>query len=690
VVGTATQSGVVGTAYTTTVGSTIANSDTNPGTLSISVPTGSKVTMADNDGANTAGTTAVLTSSATGFAFTASSGAVAITATPTSFAGTVSITPDVPGTYSVTFTTAGPASATAYIHVAGAAGTVGTAGLGTKAISATAGGQAAFTFTNASTDASGSIYNVTSSGVGTLITATGKRADGTTNNNPVPFNGSAADFSAGAKWTTGDAASATSTYTVSSAVAGTQTISITKIDAATGAPTASATVVITWNSGTSLNLASLAVSILPGDDTTNCTVANKSAAAHNTVLRVPASDQTNNAAADADLCVIATNGAGNAVTLSALTVAATGAGLIGQAEVGSTTYGIASVSTDLDGAAQFNLAGSLISGKGTYTVTAKALNSDGTTSTTLTGTASVNFTDSKVATATITQTVYALDVDDSATTVATYKLLDKNGFGIASGSTGAGNLLVDSDNAATLTVDAAGESDALATAVTVSTATSVAATGVVTAGVIQVDCAAAKYEKLTIWMHYESNTVPSNKITVYCSEAAAHTWVLDAKDSAVGEQQSVTVTATAGLTGKLDYPVADATTATFSTTQGSLSSTGALTFENGVATVKFNAPLIGGPVTITALPSAVTATTAITTTAGTSKTITIEGDSTASLALDAANAATDAANNAYDEAQNATQAASDALAAVTALAAQVKSLIASVKKLTSAVAKLKK
>ena len=70
-------------------------------------------------------------------------------------------------------------------------------------------------------------------------------------------------------------------------------------------------------------------------------------------------------------------------------------------------------------------------------------------------------------------------------------------------------------------------------------------------------------------------------------------------------------------------------------------------------------------------------------------TATIDGDSTASLALDAANAATDAANNAYDEAQNATQAASDALAAVTALAKQVKSLIASVKRLTAAVAKLK-
>ena len=73
-----------------------------------------------------------------------------------------------------------------------------------------------------------------------------------------------------------------------------------------------------------------------------------------------------------------------------------------------------------------------------------------------------------------------------------------------------------------------------------------------------------------------------------------------------------------------------------------------------------------------------------------SATVSIEGDASSALALDAANAATDAANNAYDEAQNATQAASDALAAVTALAKQVKSLIASVKKLTAAVAKLKK
>ena len=95
------------------------------------------------------------------------------------------------------------------------------------------------------------------------------------------------------------------------------------------------------------------------------------------------------------------------------------------------------------------------------------------------------------------------------------------------------------------------------------------------------------------------------------------------------------------------------------------------------------APSIGGDLLLTGTGTD-TAKTAIT------ATVSVEGDQSSSLALDAANAATDAANNAYDEAQNATQAASDALAAVTALAAQVKSLIASVKKLTAAVAKLKK
>ena len=113
-----------------------------------------------------------------------------------------------------------------------------------------------------------------------------------------------------------------------------------------------------------------------------------------------------------------------------------------------------------------------------------------------------------------------------------------------------------------------------------------------------------------------------------------------------------------------------------------------VTTTSGLKTYTVYMPLAGGPVTISAILGASVAAAIQDTTVTTATEV--EADSTASLALDAANAATDAANNAYDEAQNATQAASDALAAVTELATQVTSLIASVKKLTAAVAKLSK
>ena len=666
-VGTATQSGVVGTAYTSTVGFTTGAGTTagvtldtfTATTVTLTVPSGSTVTLANRDGAfsaataeafaTTSGTTNLNAQVNTTTGAVSQSAASAVTVGAGAVvAGTVTIIPDVPGTYVINMDT-GAADVKAYIHVAGTAGTVGTGGLGTTAITATAGGEAAFTYTNPSADASGTVYSFASSGVGSIVIATGERADGTTDNNPVPSNGSAADWSAGAKWTTGDAASATATVRVRSTTAGTQTVNITKLDAATGAPIAAATVAITWNSGTSLNLTSLQVTILPGNDTGNCTVANKSNAAHGTVVRVPASDQTDNDASDANICVLALNGSGAAVTLSALTVAVSGPGLIGQDAIQANNAnddvkGIASVSTVLTGAAVFNLYGSLISGKATYLVTAKATNSDGVTSTTLTGSASVNFVDSTVAKATITATKGALDVDSGAVTVATLELFDKNNFAMAGGADG--DLLVDSDGASTVTIDEAGESDASA-AVTVSTASSITAAGVVTKGVISVDCAAGKYEKLTIKAHYASNTVPSNAIVVYCTEGNVDSLVIDAANSGAGASQTVKITAKAGIVGKADYPVADfandgttAITAGITATQGVLSSASPA-FVGGVATVTFNAPLAGGPVILTVKPSATTTAGAALATTGVAKTITIGASSdvsTLNTRLDSLNA----------------------------------------------------
>ena len=265
------------------------------------------------------------------------------------------------------------------------------------------------------------------------------------------------------------------------------------------------------------------------------------------------------------------NGGGAAKALTSLTVTSTGPGLIGAA-AGDTpgSFGLAGASSDLDGVADFEVAGSGIPGVATYTVSAKSLNADGVTSTTLTGTVKVTYVGSAVGSATIDQATagkYALADDSAATVVADFSLSDTAKSIMAGGASA--NLLVDSDIASTLTVDAAGESDASA-AVTVSRAASVDAAGVETKGQISVDCAAATYEKLTIWLHFESNTVPSNKITVYCTLTAAETFVLTVPAMSIGEQADITVKATAGITGKLDYPVADAQTATFSTTQGTL------------------------------------------------------------------------------------------------------------------------
>ena len=158
----------------------------------------------------------------------------------------------------------------------------------------------------------------------------------------------------------------------------------------------------------------------------------------------------------------------------------------------------------------------------------------------------------------------------------------------------------------------------------------------------------------------------------------------DKASYSAGEAMVVTITAT-DSSGNPVYDGAASPALTGSKQVGGSLPTASYYVAGKVATTAgaLWAPAIGGDFTVvgTGTDTAETALSAV---------VSIDGDQSSSLALDAANAATDAANNAYDEAQNATQAASDALAAVTALAAQVKSLIASVKKLSAAVAKLKK
>jgi len=172
----------------------------------------------------------------------------------------------------------------------------------------------------------------------------------------------------------------------------------------------------------------------------------------------------------------------------------------------------------------------------------------------------------------------------------------------------------------------------------------------------------------------------------------------DQTEYAIGDLVTMTLTVKDSKSNSVadgSYFLFDTATGNAFTTSAQLTSapfgTGVVSVVGGVATATFYAPYTTGEFKMTAkMTSHSTVATAAQATSITASTNIGGADSTASLALDAANAATDAANNAYDEAQNATQAASDALAAVTALAKQVNSLIASVKKLTAAVAKLKR
>jgi hypothetical protein len=183
-------------------------------------------------------------------------------------------------------------------------------------------------------------------------------------------------------------------------------------------------------------------------------------------------------------------------------------------------------------------------------------------------------------------------------------------------------------------------------------------------------------------------------VNVGLVQAKTVTVALDSASYNAGDLVTMTITAL----DSSGSPVADSTGTANSlaiTTNGAVQGTlpTASAFKLGKQTVTFYAPLVStdfkANVKLVGVGGLLEWATALNDTTIVA-TASVNGDSTAALALDAANAATDAANNAYDEAQNATQAASDALAAVTALAAQVKTLIASVKALTAAVAKLKK
>jgi hypothetical protein len=397
---------------------------------------------------------------------------------------------------------------------------------------------------------------------------------------------------------------------LTSATAGTATVKVETFDAATGVRTVVASGAVTFGAATALDLAS--VKVYGTANGTSCSTS-ITADALNYLAKAAAS----NAAA---ICIYTLNGNGTIKTGTAITVTGNGIGTVaGGAAVASET-----ASANTDGISKFDVGGNGLSGTGVWTVSA----TDGVK--TVTGTLSVKYYDS-VASIVITQTKWGIKdtvANYDNTSIATFSAKDKNGFPVAFGTAGAGDLVVDSDVASTQTIAAAGDNDSSATETLA--ASTVSALGVETAGTITVDVSST-VEKVTLKIHNSTNTVPSNTITFYSTTDAFESLVVGAVNGDRGTSQDVTATGVAKITGKTGYIIADSATATFFASAGTLSSTSAVNFKNGVATVSYATPLIGGSVTIKATPSETA------TVASASKTITIAADSLATQ-IDALNA----------------------------------------------------
>jgi len=481
--------------------------------------------------------------------------------------------------------------------------------------------------------------------------------------------------------------SETVTVVLTSAVAGTTTITVQPL-ASNGSPGTPVTKTVTWTaSGT---LAATTISTALVENTSN--TMNLTGATDSTVpLYETASNTIGNMVAGLRVQVKDQNG--NGVNAATVVATVSGPGLI-NATAGQSTAAFSSstqqraltATTDSAGYVTLGISADGSAGVSTITVTSGTVSAS--KSLTFVGAA-------KSYTPVAGKGYFAIGTTNAASTDygVAVKVLDS-----------AGNL------AKTGTVYAASSNTAVATVQASASVTSgyayFAVTGV-TAGKATItftDASTAAATTITATQAIEVTSGTADKVTV----------AFDKSSYAPGEKVSLQFT----LTNAAGRPVADGTYTILSSTGGLSAnlqtqpdSSGGLTtygvgFKGGetqvtttagVAELNFFAPVTPGSLTITGTTlSATTASSALSANVralalSATASIVAPGASggDASLALDAANAATDAANNAYDEAQNATQAAQDALAAVTALAKQVSSLIASVKSLTALVSKIK-
>jgi len=674
-VGKASQTVRVGDTATTTVGFTTAaiaaaaddQTYTNT-TVTLTKPSASTVTLADNDGAGagstaafarTGGTTNLLAAvdtasgAVTGDANTADVAAGAVVA------GTVSIVPDAPGTYTVVVTTGATTTAVSTITV--------------RSLSYTTGDAAAAAPYSTGTGVAGVANTVTVTGFASR--ATGVRALVTVSGSTI-LSGSNTPVISSDKLSATITAQSSSALVIATPAVGTITLNLyNETGNATGlfSTTASNTVTITVNAA-ALNgvYASSKAFISAGDDTAALPTADDATA-------ISASATASTTAEAATIAVSQFDSAAVALLTAAtkaITVEISGAGTLGLAAntpVGS-YLAVAAAGGANSAADDFFVFPDGRSGVATITISVNGV---------LVATKKITFYGS-VASYTLTVKNKAISVGSSTDTqVLTVAALDSKGVAVPSAT-----VYVSSSSTATATVDAT----------TVTTGADGTAADIGVNGVAKGDAV------ITVGNASSSATVSATgTISVVAVGIASVALSFDKVEYAPGEKATVTITAK-NSDGVLS---GDDTYATLFAAGGIISSSSLTTdmsavskaLVNGVATYTVYMPLSKGTVSISATLGASVATDIQATAVSASATVLSDGVAEAAVdaaaeATDAANAATDAANAAAEAADAATAAAQDAADAVAALSVQVSEMVNALKKqitaLTNLVIKIQK
>jgi trimeric autotransporter adhesin len=649
--------------------------------------------------------------------------------------GNIGFTPDVPGAYKLTVTATSKALgagadianstvATYMVFATGIGARVASSGIGNTSATAVSGGQARINFvpalttaTNAPALAADTVWQVTSSGVGSIVNATGNlfayasngvggaggaTATQGTNAAPgagfnLPSNGTAGDFSAGARLGNGTTTTPmVFEITTSASVSGTQVLSFSAISATTGAPTVLGTQTIVWSSTASSASAALSSAFIGTGTGATCATADATASA----LRF-----SSTAGAVANICVTLRDSNGTAINGQSVSATVSGPGLIiaenDQNGVATGNARVAALTATQMGSTngfQVGIASDGTEGVSTITI------SQGST---VIATKTLTFY-GDVATLTATQNYAIARSGITAATLATTATANKLG---SATSADAGTAVATSPAVTIVAKDAGGNvvpgvtvTAVIADATVISSVEIAEAAGAASTigaagrgtflAAVRSAIGGVSGKSTTVTFRTPNPAVPGAFITADpvtftlggTKTGGTVTMTTDKATYEPGERMVITYKALDASGNKVYDGVSTGTPNASKSVQGLAGGefvNGELIYGDGASTEFQYAPTVSGPFTLTLVTGTATgATISATATVGDDAATTAAaaaGDAAAE-ATDAANAATDAANAAAEAADAATAAAQDAADAVAALSTSVTAMVDSLRK----------